>query len=461
MFGSLLSNQIIEAAEPFMLDHFPLESLPDELIKEVLSHLPQRDRLRACLLNKKLSKIALSILYRRIYLNDSNVVESDTFNLAINWTYLYIPANKPEPISRTIANNKLDLLIRTLSNDIERLNSIQWIRINWDLDKDKQASVLRLLCSYSRSLVRLENVTDPDCNDIIANGPFSSANLVSLDTAPPNSLPEREVSRSYLPNLSRYLKQRISANLSHMTLFMDPVQLFNCIHPLTYKLQIYDLKLHWRTEFYPIDQINTTIRSPPLTKLSEIFDTRSLKVLTIISWNESLLKREMEILTEFYEFTEIQDLSLISMRQNPTILIQLFKRLKNLKRLKTDFLHDFTPQPTLTDVFLSLMLNCKKLQFLDLRYESIDQQIISTEGSRFKFLQNCYCESCIYTFNNIIYAKFFNSSKDMVIRDLSDLAAKDIFSMMKYLSLLPYSKASFRYLSICENSTYEFIRFCG
>ncbi|BAO37986.1 F-box protein YJL149W [Kluyveromyces marxianus DMKU3-1042] len=427
---------------------FPIERLPDELVKEIITHLPQRDRLNVCLVNKRISKLALNVLYRRIYLNDSNVVESDAFNLAINWTYLYIPSNEAECWSRGVANSKLDLLIRTLSSNQDLLNSVQWIRINWDLDKEKQAEVLRLLCSYSRSLVRLENVTDPDCNDIIANGIQSSRNVTSLDTAPPNSMPEREVPRSYLPSLAKYLKQRISTNLSHMTLFMDPIQLFNNVYPLEFKLQIYDLKLHWRTEYYPPDQLKTVRREPLLTKLSDIFDVRTLHVLTIISWNESLNKRELEILVEFYEFVEIRDLSLISMRQNPAVLIELFKRLKNLKRLKTDFLHDFTPHPVSTDVFLAILLNCRDLQFLDIRFENIDQQIISIEESRFKFIQNCHCDQCNHVFQDILYGKFFNSSKDMVIRDLSDLIAKDIFTMMKYLSLLPYSKAFDTYPSV-------------
>lgn len=431
-----------------MIDTFPLESLPDELLAEVITHVPQRDRLNLCLVNKRVSKLALPILYRRIYLNDSNVVESDIVNLAINWTYLYMPPNEAECWSRGLANAKLDLLIRTLSRNSERLNSIQWIRINWDLDKEKQAEVLRLLCTYSKSIIRLENVTDPDCNDIIANGIQSRHNVTSFDSAPPNSMPEGEVSRTYLPNLAQYLKQRISSNLSHMTLFMDPIQLFNCIYPFQFKLQIHDLKLHWRKEYYPPDQLKPLNQYPKLTKLSDVFDVRTLKVLTIISWNENLNKRELEILTEFYEFTEIRDLSLISMRQNPAILIELFKRLKNLKRLKTDFLHEFTPHPVSTDVFLSILLNCRELQFLDLRFENIDRQIISIEGSRFKFLHNCHCDDCNHVFQDILYAKFFNSSKDMVIRDLSDLIAKDIFTMMKYLSLLPYSKAFDIYPSV-------------
>ncbi|CCK73610.1 SCF ubiquitin ligase complex subunit DAS1 NDAI_0G06270 [Naumovozyma dairenensis CBS 421] len=457
---------------------FPLHKLPDELVYEIFSHLPQEDRLNLTLLNKKYYHIAIQLLYKRMYLNDSNVIKSDFMNLAINWTLLKIPSYLVEEVSRKIANLKLTKLIRTLESNKEILNSIEWIRINWDLNSTFTKKILKLLCDGGKSLKRLENVTDPNCNDIIALGKESKSNLISFDMAPPNSLPELNVSDDYLPNLAKYMKQRISTNLSYMTLFIDPIVLFNNLYPLKNKLQIIDLKLHWRREFYDFIKFTKSSISShtfemnqnrkKLTKLSDIFDIRSLKTLTIISWNESLLQREIEMLKEFKEFIYLQDLSLISIKQDIPILVELFKNLTNLKRLKMDFLEDYIPEPTNSQIFLSILLNCKKLQFIDLRFENIDLPIInisdellesesstdsnnssmSNNVNKFKLIQKCHCHDCNKVFDNILREKIFKFEEDYQLHDINDIATKDIFKMMRYLSLLPYSKACDNYPSV-------------
>ncbi|SMN22846.1 similar to Saccharomyces cerevisiae YJL149W DAS1 Putative SCF ubiquitin ligase F-box protein [Maudiozyma saulgeensis] len=428
---------------------FPLFKLPEELLFEVFSNLPQPDRLNVTVLNKKCYKVATKLIYRRIYLNDSNVVRSDYINIAINWTLLNIPSYLEEQDSREIANKKLKLLIRAFITNKRTLESVQWIRINWDLDEDLQRNILSLLCSNGISLQRLENVTDPMCNDIIANGKISSKHLTSMDMAPPHSLPELDVPRDYIPNLINYLDKRISTNLSHMTLFIDPVKLFNYLYHLKEKLTIVDLKLHWRREFYPSKYFDeNNVRIPKLKKLNEIFDVRTLKTLTIISWNESLISREIEMMKEFKEFIYLEDLSLISIKQDINILIELFNRLINLKRLKMDFLEDYIPETTNPQIFLSILLNCKKLEFIDIRFEGIDSPIINLVGEKFEISQKCSCSKCNFTFNEILRKKIFLFPIDYYLSDVQDIAAKDIFKMMRYLSLLPYSKACDSYPSV-------------
>ena len=428
---------------------FPLTKLPDELMHEVFSHLPQPDRLQLCLINKRFNKIATKLLYRRIYLNDSNVVKSDFMHLAINWTLLNLPSSLKEEESRNIANYKLEKLIETLQNNIRITQTIQWIRINWDLDSVLQRSILNILCNQGKSLQRLENVTDPTCNDIISNGHFSKFNVSSFDMAPPNSLPEMSVPDHYIPNLTKYLSQRISSRLSHMTLFIDPLKLFNYLYPLDIKLQIVDLKLHWRREFYNNDYFVSKVRpGNPLTKLSEVFDKRTLKILTIISWNDTLLKRETEMLKDFKEFEQLEDLSLISIKQDVHILVDLFSSLTNLKRLKMDFLVDFIAEPTSPHIFLSILLACSKLQFIDLRYDGLIPQIVNIQENKFQLNQQCNCTNCQIVFSDILKGKVFMFPEDYYIHDIHDIAAKDIFKMMKYLSLLPYSKACDAYPSV-------------
>lgn len=426
-----------------------MDTLPKELISEIVSHLPQRDRLNCLLINKNWYNIVIKLIYRRIYLNDSNVVRSDFIDIAINWTLIYIPSFLTEEESRDIANIKLDKLIKTLSNNNKILESVEWIRINWDLDPILQRNILNLLCFRGKSLKRLENVTDPSCNNIIINGTFSKKNLTSFDMAPPNSLPELQVDSNYIPNLIHYLNERISTNLSHMTLFIDPLKLFNYLYHLKEKLTIIDLKLHWRREFYsPIYFQQDKLRSPKLTTLTDIFDIRTLKTLTIISWNESLMTREIEMIKEFKKFIFLEDLSLISIKQDTNVLTELFNKLTNLKRLKMDFLEDFVPETTNPQIFLSILLYCKKLQFIDIRFEGIDSPIINMNNNKFEILQKCYCNDCQFAFDNILKRKIFLFPIDYYMTDIQDIAAKDIYKMMRYLSLLPYSKACDCYPSV-------------
>lgn len=433
-------------AEPESL--FLLEKLPDELILEVFSHLGQADRLKVSLVGRRCNRIATKLIYRRIYLNDSNVVRSGYMNLAINWTLLNIPSFLNEADSRKIANAKLSRLIYALEANQQALKSVEWIRINWDLDSELQRTVLSILCSKGTSLRRLENITDPSCNDIIANGAVSSRKVTSLDMAPPNALPEITVPGDYIPNLQRYLRARISTSLSHMTLFIDPVKLFNYLYPLTHKLQIVDLKLHWRREFYDSSYFSKRLKTPPIKKLSDVFEVRTLKTLTIISWNETLASREIQMIKDFREFVYLEDLSLISIKQNLDVLVTLFNKLQRLKRLKMDFLEESMPETKNCEIFLTILLVCKKLQFIDMRFEGLDPEMIAIHETEFHLSQKCYCDTCVHVFENILKRKIFLFPKDSNLTDIHDIAAKDIFRMMRYLSLLPYSKACDCYPSV-------------
>ncbi|CCE63413.1 hypothetical protein TPHA_0E03230 [Tetrapisispora phaffii CBS 4417] len=444
------------------MSQFPLHLLPDELVKEVFSHLPQADRLNLCLLNKYYHKIATQLLYNRIYLNDSNVVKSDYINLAINWSLINIPSSLSEKDSREIANKRLEQLIETLENVSLCRNSITWIRINWDLDSQLQKRILNILCDKGESVTRLENITDPNCNDIIMHGKIAKRQVISFDLAPPNALPEVPVSPDYIPNAKLFLKNRISSRLSHMTLFIDPVKLFNYLYPLKNKLQIVDLKLHWRSEFYQNEYFTKPLSKYEFTKLSEIFDVRTLKVLTVISWNQTLLDREIEMVNDFKEFTNIEDLSLISIKQKTRLIVSLFKRLKNLKRLKMDFLEDFVPESTNPEIFIAITTYCRYLQFMDLRFQGLDPSIISlgkvssgiddtfdiNSENRFILTQTCNCDKCDYVFKEILKKKIFLFEEDYIFEDISDIASKDIYKMMRCLSLLPYSKACDYYPSV-------------
>ncbi|KAH3901120.1 SCF ubiquitin ligase complex subunit DAS1 SCDLUD_002601 [Saccharomycodes ludwigii] len=445
---------------------FDICALDDHLLFEVFSHLQQNDRLILCLVNKRFKKLAMQLIYRRIYLNDSNVVRSEYMNLAINWTLLYIPKCLSEEESRRIANLKLQKLIWAFSvNPNETLRNVGWIRINWDLDSVLQRKIVEMCCNESPKLFRLENVTDPNCNETIAYGKYSSKNVTSFEMAPPNSMPERKVDPMYIPNFIKYMSMRLTTHIKRLTLFIDPVILFTKLYPLKdNKLQLTDLKLHWRREFFDIDY-HLPIPTP---RLSDFFDSRSLRILTVISWNDVLLEREDQMLKEISDFHELEDLSLISVQQKSFILCELFRgNFPRLKRLKMDFLNNFMPDNTRIDVFLSIIKYCKNLEFLDIKLDGYyDQPIIQRNNSpsadnnstrshtSIRLSCNCHCESCTNTLKNVLMDKLlYKGQDDMYIKSFLDLKAKDIFSMMRYFSLLPYSKACDQYPSVRTQPT--------
>ncbi|SCU87580.1 LADA_0E04874g1_1 [Lachancea dasiensis] len=425
-----------------------LNDLPTSLLHEVLSFLPQQDRLNACLVSRKFNRIAIKLLYRRIYLNDSNVVKSDIMNLAINWTILYVPNRLPEQATRRLANRKLQSLIRTLKSNEAAVQAVEWVRINWDLDPQAQKLLLSVVCNESRSLRRLENVTDPNCNDIIARGLISSQKLTSFDMAPPNPDAGSEVDPSYIPNLKKYLQQRISSRITFMNLFIDPLLLFKYLYPLRDKLQVVDLKLHWRVEFYPAHHFQHEISRRPISVLSDVFDTRSLKVLTIVSWHECLLSSERKMLHQFQEFTNVEDLSLISIEQETSPLVGLFAKFKRLRRLKLDFIEQQSSQSTKAEIFLAILQCCRELEFLDLRFEGLDAPIVDVENGEFRLTQKCHCSNCMNVFDSILRQKLFLFPEDYILTDFRDILTKDIFRMIRFHCLLPYSKACDHYPSV-------------
>ncbi|SCU96189.1 LAFA_0G04830g1_1 [Lachancea sp. 'fantastica'] len=427
---------------------FPVSAPPNDVLPEILSFLPQEDRLQCTLVSRKFNSIATKLLYRRIYLNDSNVVKSDVMNLAVNWTVLYVPNQLAEPIARKVADRKLRSLIRTLESNERAVQAVEWVRINWDLNPKWQKQFLYVICNKSESLQRLENVTDPACNDIIAHGKISSQKLTSFDMAPPNPNAGSEVDPSYIPNLKNYLSQRISSRITYMNLFICPILLFSCLYPLRDKLQVVDLKLHWRVEFYPKMFFKKKIAERPIEKLSDVFDARSLQVLTIVSWHECLLPKEREMLHQLQDFTNLEDLSLISIEQETKPLIGLFSKLTKLKRLKVDFIEQLSSQSTKPEVFLAILHCCRELEFLDMRFEGLDAPIVDVDRGDFRLTQKCHCSACMHVFDFTLRQKLFLYPEDYVLTDFRDVMTKDIFRMIRFHCLLPYSKACDYYPSV-------------
>ncbi|KAL6944620.1 hypothetical protein ACO0RG_001359 [Hanseniaspora osmophila] len=474
----------------------PLNTFSDEILYEVITHMDQRTKLAMSLVNLRFHKLANKSIYRQIYLNDCCVVESKSINLANKWTVLYLPALIDEKKSRFIADKKLCRLLATFEEKPQTtLKHVEWVRINWDLNKNLQKLIVERLCNGAPNLVRLENVIDPSCYDIIAQGKYSDRNssLRSFDMAPPNSSPGDTIDDHYLPNFYKFLDSRFYNNIDNittLTLFIDPVILFGLNNYLDQetnfglypkllrggkKLYIKDLKLHWRLEFFPMNvfQLQQKATKMTLPKLSDMFDTKTLETLTIISWEEEMEERNKELLRQVADFHNLKDLSLISLQQSFAILQTLFdgKNMPDLKRLKFDFLDSFgldNASPLLLRVILD---NCKKLEYLDIRSnEFLVQPIVSLRRSMdnetnnreeyhhqnlrlFKFgvTQQCYCPKCCDYFNSFLTKTLFPKEldfNDINYMKLHEFFFRDIFKLMKHYGLFPYSKASDIYPSV-------------
>ncbi|KAL6948874.1 hypothetical protein ACO0QE_001349 [Hanseniaspora vineae] len=474
----------------------PLNIFSDELLYEVITHMDQRTKLAMSLVSFRFHKLANKSIYRQIYLNDCCVVESKRINLANKWTVLYLPALIDEKKSRSIADKKLCRLLATFDSKPQTtLIHVEWVRINWDLNKDLQRTIVERLCNGAPNLVRLENVIDPSCYNIIAQGKYSNRNssLRSFDMAPPNSSPGDTIDDNYLPNFYKFLDSRLYNNIDNittLTLFIDPVILFGLNNYLDQeinfglypkllrggkKLYIKDLKLHWRLEFFPMNifQLQQKATKMTLPKLSDLFDARTLETLTIISWEEEMEERNKELLKQVADFHNLKDLSLISLQQSFAILQTLFdgKNMPDLKRLKFDFLDSFgldNASPLLLRVILD---NCKKLEYLDIRSnEFLIQPIVSLRRSmdngtnnreeynqqnlrllKFGVTQQCYCPKCCDYFNNFLTKTLFPKEldfNDINYMKLHEFFFRDIFKLMKHYGLFPYSKASDIYPSV-------------
>lgn len=255
-----------------LLDQCPISKLmllPNEILQNVVSLLTQPDLLTLTLTSKLFYKLSTRILYSKIYLNDSIIEYSDVYELASSWSWLRLQPSSSNEDSRKEANYKLECLLRSLKQDQALVNNIIEVRLNWDLDIQLQKNFVDFLTNSSRSLKIIENVTDPELNEAIVSSNYKS-NLISLDLPPPNPLPSLEITDDYLPNAQSYMIRRLTPNIKVLTLFIDPLLLFNNLIRPKKILEIETLKLHCRADTYPGILYNR--RHWKYNKLSEIFD---------------------------------------------------------------------------------------------------------------------------------------------------------------------------------------------
>ncbi|CAM9016878.1 unnamed protein product [Wickerhamomyces anomalus] len=409
-----------------LLDQCPISKLmllPNEILQNVVSLLTQPDLLTLTLTSKLFYKLSTRILYSKIYLNDSIIEYSDVYELASSWSWLRLQPSSSNEDSRKEANYKLECLLRSLKQDQALVNNIIEVRLNWDLDIQLQKNFVDFLTNSSRSLKIIENVTDPELNEAIVSSNYKS-NLISLDLPPPNPLPSLEITDDYLPNAQSYMIRRLTPNIKVLTLFIDPLLLFNNLIRPKKILEIETLKLHCRADTYPGILYNR--RHWKYNKLSEIFDSRYLKVLTIISWYDHICPDRIYKFDQWAEFPNLEDITLIAVTYNDKKISNLINNCRQLKRLKLDFSFPKRAMAKNSLVYKSIFTHKDHLKFLDIKL-NLTNRIVNLDVRQFTIVFK------------VPYYK---------IDTMETFEKLDYFDQLFDSSLSPYSKAVDRYPSV-------------
>lgn len=429
-----------------------LSDFPNEIQSSIISFLQQDDLVTMCLVSKLFYNLATQFLYRRIYLNDS-FIETSRLNhlylLAPNWSWFKLKRDHSIDETKEDANDKLKLLVRTLRENLLLNNKIYELRLNWDLEIDLQLDLLKVVADNSQSVRIIENITDPKMNSEGLQKSKYSSNITSLELPPPQALPTMEVpDRSYLMDLTKHLTMNLTRHLRHLTLFIDPLLMFNNVVRPKFKLELNSFKYHCRQDLYP----RSVYKKEEWLhhKLSDIFDVRYLKNLTIISWHDSMPNQEIFRFADWSDFVNLEDITLIAVVFNDRLIAKMIRSCKKLRRLKLDF-GNLMVLPN-TRVYKAIMSPpvMQNLEFLDMKLYipkkifDLDLRTYEVEAKKF-----CSCLDCNATYAEVLRAKVIPTGRDFMSKAGRDFYYQvNFFYHFAHASLLPYSKAVDKYPSV-------------
>lgn len=432
-----------------------LEKLPIELQYHVIYMLcDQKDLVNLSVVSKKFYKLATKSLYSKIYLNDSCIESSNVCDLAPAWTWLPLTEKSNNDDETEEANEKFKLLLRSIEENKELCNNVIQVRLNWDLDIKLQVEFVRILTSHSKSLKILENITDPMLSDVILDKKYSS-NLISLDLPPPNTLPSLDIDYDYLPWLETTLQERLRlaniTNIKCLTVFMDPVLLFNKVIKLDKKLEIESFKIHCRADAYPTQLYsgNNIFKK----ELKDVFDVKYLKELTIISWFDQYFSPERIFkFQQWREFRYLQDITMIAVTFDDKLISDILNNCFMIKRLKLDFSQPQRDIGKESLIYQSIFNHSKTIEFLDIKL-SIKNKIINLDLRTLKIVLRiiCPCGNCQdLALKEIFGTKILPLESDFLVTsdNFQHFPKIDFFTFFATSSLSPYSKAIDRYPAV-------------
>lgn len=532
-----------------MMSKLPSDIYNDDyVLLNIINQLDQKTKVTVSHCNRRLNHLANKSLYRKIYINDTPIVKSNIINIEASWSFL---GNNNGYGQGEIVSNINKFILSITKKDFEEkdihlhtrylniINSIEWIRFNWDANQILQLEILNLALK-GNNLKRIENMVSPLQYQILYANRNNFLNK-SLEQAPPlSAISYTEYMNFNHESFDEYRGSEIQAlgfdprfgtelysSLLNETLlsfkmylnyiyrnddlpllidtistFIDPALVFskpirnnkinvqgqhvqgliysNCIKNVFAndddpevdlqrdlpKLKIKDLKLHWRDDQFPINQPQYVKLSEEgkLPKLKDIFYNDALETVTIISWDPQLGKRNETVLFELLDFTDIKDLSLISLEYKPGLIAKFFDKTKNkfllsLNKLKLDFQSESGLKNIPFEDLNTILQNCPNLTFLDIRseYDYEDKKILikpftdnkDYNFSGFKSISKCECKRCTHFLqNDLIKKNMLNiNNKPECLYKLN------IFDYLSAMTMLPYSKSVAVYPSVLTNQS--------
>lgn len=390
-------------------------------------------------MSKSFYSLSVRHLYQKIYLNDRAVETSDLCDLAPSWTWFILKGEISTLENR--ANVKLKLLIRTLKENERLCALVKHVRLSWDLKESLQIQLALLLTKFGSSLRCVENITTMKLADTLSNGPHYK-HLRTLDIPPP---PEtraeiRFISDEYIQNVSHLLSQRLSSHIKHLTVFVDPLCLFANLYKLDHPLSLESLKIHCRHDMFPPVVYERTQKR----QLSDVFNTQTLKSLTIISWDDySAGIRSEQKYEMWYAFKKIEDLTFISVTFDDDGIAGFINNMDSLRRIKLDFHKPETLINTDSLVYKSLWKHKNSLEFVDIKMQ-LTHKLIQLKAAEYRTELKipCFCDDCCDAFSLL---KLLVPAE---IAEFQQYRHLDIFTHIHYSSLAPYSKALDLYPSV-------------
>ncbi|SCU90213.1 LADA_0F02542g1_1 [Lachancea dasiensis] len=410
-----------------------LDKLPYEIWECLARFLAQGDRVSLTYVGSSVRKAISPIIYQNLFLNEKPSVLSDSDPLLTNfWSVLNIRRAQYEE-----ADQKLTALIRTLRESQLLSSYVEIIQCTWHLNT---VLIKELLCVLGMQAVNLRQFRNFLRIELIDQLEILGPQLQSLVLPPPGVLPQEKVDPFYLPRIIKYLSRHSLENITSLNIFMDPGLFFGNVKPHFGKLRLRELELSLRDDNYSLESFNNR-----RLKYSDIFDTRYLEKLTILSWyeNDNVDIYRKFFLDELLAFKNLKELTFMSFFFNDSFLRKCLQAFAQLRRLKLDYMFS-QPIPQNTIELLARSPSQKTLQYLDLKFRPLDPYLITTNdgaASHFEINCSCKCSRCQEVIKDIIYQKVFPTPASSNIRSIEDIPKRDIITRIVSVSpIVPYTQ---------------------
>lgn len=421
-----------------------LDKIPLELFNRISCLLSQEDRVSLTYVSKKVYQRILPSLYGNIFLNVKQYFPSDLDRTlgTRDWSVLYFTRCGDNDTVKSIAYSKLKALIRSLKNKPYYLPTlVKRVNCTWHLDKDLLNQLVDTLIEFGTNLKTFEDFLDERVTTKLSS---KGEQMQSMVLTPPSVLPTAPANNDYFSRMEVLTTRYNWDNIQHLTLHVNACTFFPHLQK---PLKIKTLSLNLRP-----DTLGGTFLHQPFCR---IFDTDSLKNLELLSWygpdQVEFNLYELWSLEGFYEFHNIKEFTLLSLPADRNFLSNCLTNFPCLQKLKVDYMLDVPLSALLVDS-LSRLPCSQTLQDIDFKFEELDAPLVSIhqdEISNFTFNVICKCPDCKDTFQKVILGKYFADKDSLIIRDFSDVEARNFtLQLFKLYPILPYTHFIDRYPSI-------------